>query len=98
MRERERERERERGEKEKEWQGRKRKNHKRKKIMEFYLVVLHSAERSEARQWIVARQVSCYNPLSCFNPVTFLFVFMFTNATSDFSSQTTCKRVSKSHP
>ena len=37
--------------------------------MEFYLV-LHSAERSEARQWTVARQVSCYNPLSCFNPVT----------------------------
>ena len=30
--------------------------------MEFHLVVLHSAERSEARQWIVARQVSCYNP------------------------------------
>ena len=41
-----------------------------KKFMEFYLVVLHSAERSEARQWIVARQVSCYNPLPCFNPVT----------------------------
>ena len=41
-----------------------------KKFMEFYLVVLHSAERSEARQWIVARQVSCYNPLSFFNPVT----------------------------
>ena len=38
--------------------------------MQFYLVVLYSAERSEARQWIVARQVSCYNPLSCFNPVT----------------------------
>ena len=38
--------------------------------MEFYLVVLHSAERREARQWIVARQVSCYNLLSCFNPVT----------------------------
>ena len=38
--------------------------------MEFYLVVLHSAERSEARQWIVARQVSYFNPLSCFNPVT----------------------------
>ena len=35
-----------------------------KKLLEFYLVVLHSAERSEARQWIVARQVSCYNPLS----------------------------------
>ena len=41
-----------------------------KKFMEFHLVVLHSAERSEVRQWIVARQVSCYNPLSCFNPVT----------------------------
>ena len=40
------------------------------KFMELYLVVLHSAERSEARQWIVARQVSCYNPLSYFNPVT----------------------------
>ena len=35
-----------------------------KKFMEFYLVVLHSAERSEARQ------LSCYNPLSYFNPVT----------------------------
>ena len=41
-----------------------------KKFMEFYLVVLHSTERSEARQWIVARQVSCYNPLPCFYPVT----------------------------
>ena len=40
-----------------------------KKFMELYLV-LYSAERSEARQWIVARQVTCYNPLSCFNPVT----------------------------
>ena len=38
--------------------------------MEFHLVVLHSAERSEARQWIVARQVLCYNPLSCFNLFT----------------------------
>ena len=54
--------ERERGEKEK--------NYKHEKFMEFYLAVLHSAERSETRQWIVARQVSCYNPLSCFNPVT----------------------------
>ena len=35
-----------------------------KKFMEFYLVVLYSAERSEALQ------VSCYNPLSFFNPVT----------------------------
>ena len=41
-----------------------------KKFMEFYLVVIYSAERSEARQWIVARQVTCYNPLSCFSPVT----------------------------
>ena len=32
--------------------------------MEFYLVVLYSAERSEARQWIVARQVSCFNPVT----------------------------------
>ena len=43
---------------------------KTKKFMEFYLVVLYPADRSEARQWIVARQVSCYNPLSCFNTVT----------------------------
>ena len=50
--------------------GEKEKKLETKKFMEFYLVVLHSAERSEARQWIVARQVSCYNPLSCFNPVT----------------------------
>ena len=41
-----------------------------KKFMEFYLVVLYSAERSEARQRIVARQVPCYNTLSFFNPVT----------------------------
>ena len=40
------------------------------KFMGLYLVVLHSAERSDARQWIVARQVSCYDPLSYFNPVT----------------------------
>ena len=56
------ERERDRGEREKITNT--------KKIMQFYLVVLYSAERSEARQWIVARQVSCYNPLSFFNPVT----------------------------
>ena len=61
-RERERQRERERGEREKITNT--------KKVMQFYLVVLYSAERSEARQWIVARQVSCYNPLSFFNPVT----------------------------
>ena len=60
--ERERERERDRGEREKITNT--------KKIMQVYLVVLYSAERSEARQWIVARQVSCYNPLSLFNPVT----------------------------
>ena len=36
---------------ERERQGRKKKNYKNtKKFMEFYLVVLHSAERSEARQ------------------------------------------------
>ena len=34
-----------------------------KEFMEFYLVVLHSAERSVARQWIVA-QVSCFNPVT----------------------------------
>ena len=50
------ERERERGEREK--------IANTKKFMELYLVVLHSAERSEARQWIVARQVSCYNPVT----------------------------------
>ena len=27
-------------------------------------VVLHFAERSEARQWIVARHVSCYNAVT----------------------------------
>ena len=61
-RDRGRERERDRGER--------KKTTNTKKFMEFYLLVLHSAKRSEARQWIVARQVSCYNPLSCFNPVT----------------------------
>ena len=35
-----------------------------KKFMEFYLVVLHSVLRSEARLWIVARQVSCFNPVT----------------------------------
>ena len=35
-----------------------------KKFMESYFVVLYSAERSKARQWIVARQVSCYNPVT----------------------------------
>ena len=64
----------EREERERERQGRKRRSDRgerekitnTKKIMQFYL----AAERSEARQWIVARQVSCYNPLSFFNPVT----------------------------
>ena len=51
-------------EREREREGRKKKITNTKKFMEFYLVVLHSAEQSEARQ------VSCYNPLSCFNPVT----------------------------
>ena len=45
-------------------QGRKRKNYKHKKFMEFYLVVLYCAERSEARQWIVARHLSCFNPVT----------------------------------
>ena len=71
--------ERETGVGESERQGRKRSDRgerekitNTKKFMEFYVVVLHSAERSEARQWIVAREVSCYNPLSCFNQVTAL--------------------------
>ena len=67
------------GERERERPGRKRRSDRgerekitnTKKFVEFYLVVLHSAERSEARQCIVARQVSYYNPLSCFNPVTY---------------------------
>ena len=42
-----------------------------KKFMEYYLVVLHSVLRSEARQ--VSR--SCYNPLTCFNPVTRFLAF-----------------------
>ena len=54
--ERGRERERDRGEREKITNT--------KRFLEFYLVVLHSAERSEAQL------LSCYNPLSCFNPVT----------------------------
>ena len=63
-----RQRERDRGEREK--------ITKTKKFMEFYHVLLHSAEQSEALQSIVARQVSCYNPLSCFNPVTVLTLQM----------------------
>ena len=65
-----RERERDRGEKEGVTGEKEKKLQTQKKIMQFYLVVLYSSERSEARQWIVARQVSCYNPLSFFNPVT----------------------------
>ena len=69
------EREGETGEKRREREREREKEGERKKLQtkkftESYLVVLHSAERSQARQWIVARQVSCYNPLSCFNPVT----------------------------
>ena len=69
MGERERERERE-GRKRRSDRGEREKITNTKKIKQFYLVVLYSAERTEARQWIVARQVSCYNPLSFFNPVT----------------------------
>ena len=73
-----REKDRDRSGREREREGRKRRSDRgeREKIkntnkfMELYLVVLHSAERSEARQWIVAKQVSCYNSLSYFNPVT----------------------------
>ena len=32
--------------------------------MEFYLVILYSAEQSEDRQWIVALQVSYFNPVT----------------------------------
>ena len=60
-REREREIGRETGVGERERQGRKRRSDRgerekitnTKKVMQFYLVVLYSAERSEARQWIV---------------------------------------------
>ena len=54
--ERDRDRERDRGEREKITNS--------KKFMEFYPVVLHFVEWSEARQWIVARQVSCYNTVT----------------------------------
>ena len=64
------EREREGGKKKKSDRGEREKITNTKKFMEFYLVVLHSPERSQTRQWIVARQVLCYNPLSCFNAVT----------------------------
>ena len=89
-RERQRDRERERGGKRKRRsdRGEREKITNTKKFMEFYLVVLHSAERSEARQWIVARQVLCYNPLSCFNPVILqvgakIFKFMLLPCTKD---------------
>ena len=38
--------------------------------LSFYLFLSHlvSGNRIEARQWIVARHLSCYNPLSCFTP------------------------------
>ena len=38
--------------------------------LSFYLFLSHlvSGNRIEARQWIVARRLSCYNPLSCFTP------------------------------
>ena len=49
---RKRERERDKGEKERQG-GEREKITNTKKFMEFYLVVLHSVLRSEARQWIV---------------------------------------------
>ena len=64
MGERERQRERQRQGEKRSDRGEREKMTNTKIFMEFYLVVLHSAERSEARQ------VSCFNPLSCFNPVT----------------------------
>ena len=70
---------------EKERGERKKKITNTKKFMEFYLVVLHSVLRSEARQWIVARQVSYYNPLSCFNPVTNLTLYLFLNILESYS-------------
>ena len=57
------EREREEREREREREGRKKK-FQTQKIHGIYFVVLQSAERSEARQWIVARQVSCFNPVT----------------------------------
>ena len=38
--------------------------------LSFYLFLSHlvSGNRIEARQWIVTRHLSCYNPLSCFTP------------------------------
>ena len=38
--------------------------------LSFYLFLSHlvSGNRIKARQWIVARHLSCYNPLSCFTP------------------------------
>ena len=39
--------------------------------LSFYLFLSHlvSGNRIEARQWIVTRYLSCYNPLSCFTPI-----------------------------
>ena len=34
----------------------------------LFLSLLVSGNRIEERQWIVARHLSCYNPLSCFTP------------------------------
>ena len=38
--------------------------------LSFYLFLSHlvSGNRIEVRQWIVARHLSCYNPLTCFTP------------------------------
>ena len=32
------------------------------------LYIVHLGNLIEARQWIVAQHLSCYNPLSCFTP------------------------------
>ena len=69
------EREREmRKERERERQGRKRKNYKQKDSRNFILSCFSPQNGvkhdNPLLQWIVVRQVSCYNPLSCFNPVT----------------------------
>ena len=39
-------------------------------LLSFNLFLSHlvSGNRIEARQWIVTRHLSCYNPLSCFTP------------------------------
>ena len=74
------EKEREERERKREREGRKKKITNTKKFMEFYLVVLHSAERSEALQWIVARQVSCFNPVTqCTMPHKLLIFNLLSN-------------------